>query len=74
MTRRRLGIVGTNRTASFGDNLICGLDGIPNGPWELNCAGGPGDDFQIGGSSLSVIPCAGLLPSAAESAGRLAGN
>ena len=73
-TQRRLGIVGTNRTTNFGDNLICGLDGIPNGPWELDCAGGPGDDFRTTGSSLTVISCAGLPPSSAESADRLAGE
>jgi hypothetical protein len=55
-TVRRLGIVGTNATEFFGDNLLCGLDGIRGRNFELNCSGGPGDDFQNNGT-LTPISC-----------------
>jgi hypothetical protein len=63
-TIRRLGIVGTNSTTSFGDNLICGLDGIKGSGWEVNCSGGTGANFQATGT-LTLISCSGLSPSLA---------
>jgi hypothetical protein len=71
-TVRRLGIVGTNATANFNDNLICGLDGIEGGGWEVNGSGGTSGNFQVSGT-LTPISCAGLAPSAARVTGRAAG-
>lgn len=72
-TVRRLGIVGTNNTTFFNDNLICGLDGIGGRAFEVNCSGGPSGNHQFSGT-LAPISCAGLAPSAARVAGRPAGN
>jgi hypothetical protein len=71
-TVKRLGVVGTNATTFFGDNLICGLDGIQRGDFEVNCSGGTGANFQFVGK-LIPISCAGLPPSAAKVTGRAAG-
>ena len=71
-TIKRLGIVGTNATANFGDNLICGLDGIKGSGWEVNCSGGTAGNYQVSGT-LTQISCAGLPPSVAKSRGRAAG-
>lgn len=73
---RRLGIVGTQITASFGANRICSLDGIPGAPWVLTCVGGPGARFVNAGSALTPISCTGLPPSGpgAEGGGSEAGD
>ena len=63
---RKVSVVGANSAAAFGDNLLCGLTGIPGGAWELNCAGGPGASFQNTGTSLTLVSCAGL-PTSAQS-------
>lgn len=68
---KRLGIVGTNITASFNGNLICGLDGTKGGAWKLSCSGGTGANYQNSGT-LTQVSCAGLSPSSAAT-GRAAG-
>lgn len=72
VTARRLGLVGTNATPSFGDNLICGFDGVSRDRYEVNCSGGTGADFQFSGT-LTPISCSGLPLSSARVAGRAAG-
>jgi len=69
-TVRRLGIVGTNATAFFGGNLICGLDGIRGSSVKWQCSGGTGANFQNSGT-LTPISCSGLSPSLAT--GKVAG-
>jgi hypothetical protein len=71
-TVRRLGIVGTNVTTAFNNNLICGLDGIPRRSLEVNCSGGTGGNFQAS-ATLTPISCAGLPPSAPKVTGRALG-
>jgi hypothetical protein len=72
---RRLGIHGTNNTASFGSNPSCVLDGFPGGAWFLNCEGAGSDPaFTNSGSPLTSISCAGLQPSSPTSAGPPAGG
>jgi hypothetical protein len=62
-TVRRLGIVGTNNnTQDFSGNLICGLDGIRGGPYQIQCSGGPTRYPGFTGTSLNPISCAGLPP------------
>jgi hypothetical protein len=68
-SQRRLGIHGTNDTASFGSNPACVLDGIPNGAWTLSCFGGGSGRFSNHGTSLTPISCSSLPPEVGPEAG-----
>lgn len=73
-TVRRIGGVGTQSSGFFGGNLICGLDGVVNGPWQIQCSGGTAGNFQTSGTSLTKVSCNGVIPSAPSATGPLAGE
>jgi hypothetical protein len=73
VTTKKLSIVGSNSSASFGGNLVYGLTGIPGSPWALQCSGGTRGNFQNSGTSLTKVSCAGL-PVSAPKGGRAAGK
>jgi hypothetical protein len=64
-TVRRLSVVGTippTQTTNNG-NMICGLDGIPGGAWELQCAGAA-TPWANSGALLEKVACGSVPPSA----------
>lgn len=72
-TVKRIGIVGTNITSGFNGNLICALDGIPKGAWQLQCSGGTAGNFQNSGNPLTPVNCNTVSISSPTEAGKAAG-
>ena len=70
-TARHVGLTGTNPTAFFGSNLLCGVDGVPGGAWQLQCSGAAGN-FTNQGTPFAVVSCAASPKSAP--AGKAAGS
>jgi hypothetical protein len=71
---RRLGLHGTQHTTFFANHSDCTLDGTPNGPWTVSCAGRVAGIFNNSGAMLAVISCDTVSTSSVAASGRAAGE